>query len=68
MKYLQTYIGPVLLSVNPYEKLPNLTGPKLMKKYVGKFQHENPPHIYALSEDTYRNMKNDKESQCVIIR
>ena len=53
----------MLLAVNPYEKLPVVP----MKQYVGKFQHENPPHIYALSEETYRNMKNDRESQCCII-
>jgi len=60
---IYTYIGPVLLAVNPYEKLANVP----MKQYTNKFQHENPPHIYALSEDTFRNMKNDRESQCVII-
>lgn len=31
-------------------------------------QYENPPHIYALTDNMYRNMMIDGENQCVIIR
>ncbi len=31
-------------------------------------QYENPPHIYALADNMYRNMTIDSENQCVIIR
>ncbi|KAK2103112.1 hypothetical protein P7K49_016968 [Saguinus oedipus] len=31
-------------------------------------QYENPPHIYALADNMYRNMIIDRENQCVIIR
>ncbi|KAH0625909.1 hypothetical protein JD844_034278, partial [Phrynosoma platyrhinos] len=30
-------------------------------------QYENPPHIYALTDNMYRNMLIDGENQCVII-
>lgn len=30
--------------------------------------YENPPHIYGLADEMYRNMLIDNESQCVIIR
>ena len=30
--------------------------------------YENPPHIYALSDNMYRNMLIEQENQCVIIR
>ena len=30
--------------------------------------YENPPHIYALTDNMYRNMLIDQENQCVIIR
>ncbi|XP_075763784.1 unconventional myosin-Ie-like isoform X2 [Pelodiscus sinensis] len=30
-------------------------------------QYENPPHIYALADNMYRNMLIDGENQCVII-
>lgn len=30
--------------------------------------YENPPHIYAVADNMYRNMIIDNEGQCVIIR
>jgi len=30
--------------------------------------YENPPHVYALTDEMYRNMLIEMESQCVIIR
>ena len=29
--------------------------------------YENPPHVYALADNMYRNMEIDDENQCVII-
>ena len=29
--------------------------------------YENPPHVYALADDMYRNMLIDSENHCVII-
>ena len=34
---------------------------------VQQAAYENPPHIYALTDDMYRNMLIENESQCVII-
>ncbi|KAK6729445.1 hypothetical protein RB195_006476 [Necator americanus] len=61
-----TYIGPVLISVNPFKQMPYFTE-KDMDQYQGAAQYENPPHIYALADNMYRNMLIDNESQCVII-
>ncbi|KHJ96577.1 myosin head [Oesophagostomum dentatum] len=61
-----TYIGPVLISVNPFKQMPYFTE-KDMDQYQGAAQYENPPHIYALADNMYRNMLIDHESQCVII-
>lgn len=63
---IYTNIGPVLISVNPYKRLP-ITGQDFIDMYRGKFRHELPPHIYALAEEAYRAVKNDRENQCVII-
>jgi len=35
--------------------------------YILQAPYENPPHIYALADDMYRNMLIDMENQCVII-
>ncbi|XP_025027120.1 unconventional myosin-Ie-like [Python bivittatus] len=64
--YIFTYIGPVLISVNPFKQLPYFTDREI-DMYQGAAQYENPPHIYALADQMYRNMLIDSENQCVII-
>ncbi|XP_077384353.1 myosin IEb isoform X2 [Festucalex cinctus] len=64
--YIFTYIGPVLISVNPFKQLPYFTE-REVDLYQGAAQYENPPHVYALADDVYRNMMIDSENQCVII-
>ncbi|KFM08264.1 Unconventional myosin-Ie, partial [Aptenodytes forsteri] len=65
--YIFTYIGSVLISVNPFKQMPYF-GEKEIEMYQGAAQYENPPHIYALADSMYRNMIIDRENQCVIIR
>ncbi|XP_063296364.1 unconventional myosin-Ie-like [Pelobates fuscus] len=64
--YIFTYIGPVLISINPFKQLPYFTDREI-EMYQGAAQYENPPHIYALADNMYRNMLIDGENQCVII-
>ncbi|CAL8248868.1 unnamed protein product [Lota lota] len=64
--YIFTYIGSVLISVNPFKQLPYFTD-REVELYQGAAQYENPPHIYALADNMYRNMMIDSENQCVII-
>ncbi|CAG0920374.1 unnamed protein product [Notodromas monacha] len=63
---IYTYIGPVLVSVNPFKSLPLYDG-KNVEKYQGAAQYENPPHVFALTDEMYRDMMIENESQCVII-
>ncbi|KAL5004495.1 hypothetical protein ScPMuIL_017951 [Solemya velum] len=63
---IYTYIGPVLVSVNPFKQLSIFTA-KEVELYQGAAQYENPPHVYALADNMYRNMLIDMENQCVII-
>ncbi|XP_041030739.1 unconventional myosin-Ie isoform X1 [Carcharodon carcharias] len=64
--YIFTYIGPVLISVNPFKQMPYF-GEKEIEMYQGAAPYENPPHIYALADNMFRNMIIDGENQCVII-
>ncbi|XP_039623099.1 unconventional myosin-If [Polypterus senegalus] len=64
--YIFTYIGSVLISVNPFKQMPYFTD-REVELYQGAAQYENPPHIYALTDNMYRNMMIDSENQCVII-
>ncbi|TRY67144.1 hypothetical protein TCAL_02955 [Tigriopus californicus] len=64
--WIFTYIGPVLISVNPFKPMKYFTH-KEIDLYQGAAQYENPPHVYALADTMYRNMTIDNENQCVII-
>lgn len=64
--YIFTYIGPVLISINPFKQMPYF-GDKEIEMYQGAAPYENPPHIYALADTMFRNMIIDVENQCVII-
>lgn len=61
-----TYIGPTLVAINPYKKLPYFTE-KEITQYRGAQAYEHPPHVYALADRMYQNMVFDNENQCVII-
>jgi myosin-1 len=50
---IYTYIGNVLVSVNPFEQLP-LYGSEWVQRYCGKMIYELPPHVYAIAEDSFR--------------
>ena len=51
--WIFTYIGPVLISVNPFKAMSYFTE-KEVEMYQGAATYENPPHIYALADNMYR--------------
>ena len=51
--WIFTYIGPVLISVNPFKAMSYFTE-KEVEMYQGAASYENPPHIYALADNMYR--------------
>ncbi|KAI8809341.1 myosin IF [Cladochytrium replicatum] len=63
---IYTYIGPTLVAVNPYKKLPYFTE-KEIEQYHGAASYEHPPHIYAVADKMFQSMISDEENQCVII-
>lgn len=62
----KTYIGHVLISVNPFRLLPIYTD-EVLYSYRGKNRLEMPPHVYAIAEGAYKKMTGYGENQCVII-
>lgn len=64
--YIFTCIGPVLVSVNPFKQMPYF-GDKEVDMYQGAAPYENPPHIFGVADNMFRNLIVDNESQCVII-
>lgn len=64
---IYTYIGPVLLSVNPFKEIRNFYTEQLMQEYYGRFKFEVAPHVFASAEDAHRKLMATGLNQCVLI-
>lgn len=64
---IYTYIGNVLISMNPFQNVKGLSGTEVMAKYKSKYLHENPPHVYAITDMAYTQMCNRDVDQAIII-
>ncbi len=63
-KSIYTYTGPILLAVNPFQKV-DLYTDKLLAEYKSEGEHSvydpnfvptKKPHVYAIADKAYRNM------------
>lgn len=63
---IYTYIGEVLVSVNPYRTM-DIYGKENIDSYRGRELYENPPHLYAVSDAAYKAMKRRAKDTCIVI-
>lgn len=63
---IYTYIGHVLISVNPFRDLGIYTN-QILQSYRGKNRLEMSPHVFGIAESAYYKMTSYHENQCVII-
>lgn len=63
---IYTYIGNVLISVNPYKNLPIYSEEKA-KLYYKKAFFEAPPHVFAIADNAYRSLVYEHREQCILI-
>lgn len=64
---IYTYVANILISVNPYEKIDGLYSSEQIKAYRGRSLGTLPPHIYAIADKAYKEMRRAKTSQSIIV-
>ncbi|XP_021707056.1 myosin-IIIb isoform X3 [Aedes aegypti] len=63
---IYTYIGDILVAVNPFSKL-GLYTTFHQKKYSGKTRSDNPPHIFAVADAAHQALVHQKQNQAIVI-
>ncbi|XP_054628297.1 unconventional myosin-Ih isoform X2 [Dunckerocampus dactyliophorus] len=63
---IYTYIGTLLVSVNPYKEL-DIFNKQQMDVYMGVNFFELPPHIYALADNAYHAMLAEFSNHFILI-
>ncbi|XP_058854704.1 unconventional myosin-Va-like isoform X4 [Acipenser ruthenus] len=65
-KLIYTYCGIVLVAINPYETLP-IYGADIINAYSGQNMGDMDPHIFAVAEESYKQMARDERNQSIIV-
>ncbi|KAF7653142.1 hypothetical protein LDENG_00086620 [Lucifuga dentata] len=66
MWMIYTYSGLFCVTVNPYKWLPVYSA-EVVAAYKGRRCTETPPHIYAIADNAYTDMLQNRENQSMLI-
>ncbi|KAL6769329.1 MYO1 [Auxenochlorella protothecoides x Auxenochlorella symbiontica] len=64
---IYTYTGSILIAVNPFAAMPHLYGAHMMDQYRGVGLGELSPHVYAVADSAYRQMRREGRSQSILV-
>nr|KAG5713513.1 hypothetical protein BaRGS_025061 [Batillaria attramentaria] len=63
---IYTYIGDILLAVNPFTPLTIYTE-DYARRYMHAAKADNPPHVFAVADQSYQSMMHNQHNQCIVI-
>ncbi|CAD6190954.1 unnamed protein product [Caenorhabditis auriculariae] len=64
---IYTYVANILISINPYQAINGFYTPEKIHEYRGKSLGQMEPHIFAIADKAYREMRRYKQSQSIIV-
>lgn len=63
---IYTNIGTILISMNPYKRLPLYT-PAVMDSYIKRGTRKLPPHIFCIADDSFQALRDKCTGQSIVI-